>query len=217
MAAPWAEIVLALAAVGCGAIIGTERERHQKPAGLRTLMLVCLGSAVFTMISFAFTSTTGDSGRVAAQVVTGIGFLGAGAILHSRTGVIGITTAATIWVMAAIGITVGAGYPIAGLGACVLVRTVLVSIRGWEIRSLGGMKSVRVELVFDPERGKTRIRLDRIRQDFHVNAVIVEHENAGDKAARAHLDVSLTQSHLVEFLDCVAGLPAVKEIREVPE
>src|SRR4051812_15981503 len=80
--APWLEIVLAVVAVVCGGIVGAERERREKPAGLRTLILVCLGSAAFTMASFAFTSTTGDSGRVAAQIVTGIGFLGAGAILH---------------------------------------------------------------------------------------------------------------------------------------
>src|SRR5512133_73116 len=90
LGAPWLEILLALAAVLCGAIVGSERERQDKPAGLRTLILVCLGSAVFTMASYAFTSTTGDSGRVAAQIVTGVGFLGAGAIIHSRTTVSGM-------------------------------------------------------------------------------------------------------------------------------
>src|SRR5512136_1183018 len=118
---PWLEVVLVFTAVCCGAIVGTERERQDKPAGLRTLILVCLGSAVFTMVSYAFTTTTGDSGRVAAQIVTGIGFLGAGAILHSRTTVSGMTTAAAIWMMAAIGITVGAGRPVAGVGLALLV------------------------------------------------------------------------------------------------
>ena len=79
--APWVNLALAIMAILCGLIMGAERQRHQKAAGLRTLSLVCLGSAVFTMMSFAFTTTTGDSGRVAAQIVTGIGFLGAGAIL----------------------------------------------------------------------------------------------------------------------------------------
>src|SRR5271165_4367682 len=79
--APLAQIIIALVALLCGAIIGSEREKREKPAGLRTLILVCLGSAAFTMAGFAFTSKTGDSGRVAAQIVTGIGFLGAGIIL----------------------------------------------------------------------------------------------------------------------------------------
>src|ERR1700677_3075324 len=108
--APWVNPVLAVAAVGCGMLVGGERQRREKPAGLRTLSLVCLGSAVFTMISFAFPTTTGDSGRVAAQIVTGIGFLGAGVILHGRRMVSGVTTAAIVWVSAAVGMAVGSGY-----------------------------------------------------------------------------------------------------------
>src|SRR5262245_66403656 len=111
--APWAGIACAFMAVLCGAIVGAEREKKEKPAGLRTLILVSLGSATFTMVSFAFTTTTGDSGRVAAQIVTGIGFLGAGVILHGVGSVTGTTTAATVWMVAATGMTVGAGYPVA--------------------------------------------------------------------------------------------------------
>src|SRR5262245_39759170 len=101
LGAPAAPAALAIVAIACGAIVGAERERHEKPAGLRTLVLVCLGSAVFTMSSFAFTTTTGDSGRVAAQIVTGIGFLGGGVILREAIGVTGTTTAASIWITAA--------------------------------------------------------------------------------------------------------------------
>lgn len=215
LGSPWAEIILALASVACGAIIGTERERHGKAAGLRTLILVCFGSAVFTMISFAFSSQTGDSGRVAAQIVTGIGFLGAGAILHSRGVVVGMTTAATIWMTAAIGVTVGAGYPVAGLAACVLVRTVLAGIRGWEVQHLGGMKSVTIELIFDPDHGKTKVRLDHICEEFEVEPAVIEQEIRGDNAVRARIGLSLARRHLREFLDTIADLPAVKEIREV--
>ena len=113
---PWLQIVLALTSVTCGAIVGAERERREKPAGLRTLILVCLGATTFTLASYAFTSTTEDSGRVAAQIVTGIGFLGAGAILHGTGIVRGMTTAATIWAIAAMGMVVGIGYAGAGLG-----------------------------------------------------------------------------------------------------
>jgi putative Mg2+ transporter-C (MgtC) family protein len=213
---PWLECVLALAAFFCGTIVGTERERHDKPAGLRTLILVCLGSAVFTMVSYAFTTTTGDSGRVAAQIVTGIGFLGAGAILHSRTTVSGMTTAAAIWMMAAIGITVGVGHPAAGLGLALLVRVILAGVRRWEIRHLGGMIYVAVEIVFDPDHGKTQIRVECVREAFHVGGQMAVQPASGEGAMRGRLDVLLPRRHLHEFLDALVNIPAVREIREFP-
>ena len=81
---PWASIALAVFAVLCGAWVGSERERREKPAGLRTMALVALGSCAFTMVGYAFTSNTGDAGRVAAQIVTGIGFLGAGVLIRGK-------------------------------------------------------------------------------------------------------------------------------------
>src|SRR5436189_5833753 len=93
-----------LLAAGLGAAIGLEREYRQKPAGLRTNILIAVGSALFTIMSLAMTGRDGDPGRIAAQVVTGIGFLGGGAIMRNRDTVHGMTTAATIWVNAAIGL-----------------------------------------------------------------------------------------------------------------
>ena len=216
MPSPWAEITLAVAALACGAIVGSEREHRDKPAGLRTLILVCLGSAVFTMASFIFTSTTRDTGRVAAQIVTGIGFLGAGAILHSKTTVSGMTTAATVWVMAAIGMTVGGGYPAAGLGLSVLVRLLLVGVLRWEIRHLGGMKSVVVDIVYDPDHGKTLIRLEQMREQHRVERFqMTELAEAPGGCVRAELKLSLPRRQLHEFLSDLAGLPALREIREV--
>src|SRR5512138_2981893 len=192
---PLLEVVLALAAVVCGAIVGMERERHDKPAGLRTLILVCLGSTVFTICSYAFITTTGDSGRVAAQIVTGIGFLGAGAILHSRTTVSGMTTAAAIWMMAAIGITIGVGFPAAGLGLTLLVRAILEGVRRWEIRHLGGVQSVVVEIVFDPDKGKTLIRLDCVREEFHVTSNVIAQPIPGEDKMRGTLELTLPRRH----------------------
>lgn len=212
---PWLEILLALAAVVAGAVIGSERERHDKPAGLRTLILVCLGAAVFTMVSFAFTTSTGDSGRVAAQIVTGIGFLGAGAILHSRSGVTGMTTAALIWLTAAIGITVGTGFAAAGVGLSLAVRLLLSGIRGWEIRHLGGMKAVSIEVIFDPDHGKSRVRFERLRDEFHIHGQVLELGDAGDGCRRARVDLQLPRRHLHEFLEALVALPAVREIREL--
>jgi len=97
-------------AAALGAIIGYQRERAGKPAGLRTHMLISIGSALFTVASVSGFTGTVDPTRIAAGIVTGIGFLGAGAILHREGGIVaGLTTAATIWVSAAIGLAAGAG------------------------------------------------------------------------------------------------------------
>jgi len=113
------EMVLRLlAAAGLGAVIGYQRERAGKPAGLRTHILIAIGVALFTVASLFGFGPTADAARVAAGVVAGIGFIGAGAIIHRGGGdiVAGLTTAATIWVVAAIGLAAGAGlFLIAGV------------------------------------------------------------------------------------------------------
>jgi len=110
---------LALAAV-LGGAIGLEREFHRKPAGLRTNMLISLGSALFAILSVELGAGAGSPDRIAAQVVTGIGFLGAGAILRTGENVHGLTTAATIWVNAAIGMAAGLGsYTVATVSAAI--------------------------------------------------------------------------------------------------
>ncbi len=114
---------LLLAAV-FGAAVGYERRSSEKPAGLRTLSLVAVGSALFTIVS-AFGFETADQSRVAAQIVTGVGFLGAGTILRSGTSISGLTTAATIWATAAIGMAVGSGLYIASVGGTVLMLAIL--------------------------------------------------------------------------------------------
>ena len=106
----WMEIVRVILATVLGGIIGLEREFHGKAAGLRTNLLICLGAAVFTIISKQMTLGSNDSiTRIAAQIVTGVGFLGAGAIIQDTGGVHGLTTAATIWLVASIGMACGAG------------------------------------------------------------------------------------------------------------
>jgi putative Mg2+ transporter-C (MgtC) family protein len=114
-----------LLAAGLGAAIGVEREIRQKPAGLRTNILIALGSALFVAVSIAFAHAGGTPDRIAAQVVTGIGFLGGGAILRSGTSVHGMTTAATIWVNAAVGMAAGAGLYAIAIAATTLALVVL--------------------------------------------------------------------------------------------
>jgi putative Mg2+ transporter-C (MgtC) family protein len=113
-----------LIALVIGIIIGMEREMQHKAAGLRTSVLICLGSTIFTLssIGFATIGTNVDPSRIAAQIVTGIGFLGAGTIIQTRGSVHGLTTAATIWVMSALGVSVGFGsYAMAIIGAVLAV------------------------------------------------------------------------------------------------
>jgi putative Mg2+ transporter-C (MgtC) family protein len=110
-------IIRIAAAAGMGAAIGYEREKSGKPAGLRTHMLIAVGAALFTVASVFGFGPSNDISRVAAGVVAGIGFIGAGAIIHRGRGDIveGLTTAATIWAVAAVGLAAGAGlYPVAG-------------------------------------------------------------------------------------------------------
>jgi putative Mg2+ transporter-C (MgtC) family protein len=122
-----------LLAAGLGAALGLEREYRQKPAGLRTNILIAVGSALFTILSLEVTKNVGDPSRVAGQIVTGIGFLGGGAIMRNRNTVHGMTTAATIWVNAAIGVGAGMGqYSLATFTAA-LTLVVLVLLPPIEI------------------------------------------------------------------------------------
>lgn len=114
-----------LVAAALGAFIGYERERGGKVAGVRTHGMVALGAALFTVVSVYGFEGPGDRARVAAQVVTGIGFLGAGAILHLRDGIQGLTTAASLWVTAAIGVSVGVGMVLMSVETAVLVFLLL--------------------------------------------------------------------------------------------
>jgi putative Mg2+ transporter-C (MgtC) family protein len=114
-------------ALALGALIGIERELSDKAAGLRTNILICVGSCLFMIVSKNFTGVlNADPTRIAAQIVTGIGFIGAGAIMEERRRVIGLTTAATIWVVAAVGVAVGVGSY--ALGAATTALTLLVQI-----------------------------------------------------------------------------------------
>jgi putative Mg2+ transporter-C (MgtC) family protein len=130
------EIVLRLSfAALLGAAIGVERDYHRRPAGIRTSAFVCMGSALFTILSYQLAKSFGDTSgtRIASNLVQGIGFLGAGAILREAGGLVGLTTAATIFVEAAIGMAVGGGLYAVGGYATGLVLFGLVAL-GWFAR-----------------------------------------------------------------------------------
>jgi putative Mg2+ transporter-C (MgtC) family protein len=126
---PYDLLLRLLLAAGLGAVLGVEREFRHKPAGLRTNILIAIGAALFTIVSIQLTSAgPGSVDRVAAQIVTGIGFLGAGAILRHGGTVQGMTTAATIWVNAAVGMAAGAGLLGLAIAATALTIAVLFGL-----------------------------------------------------------------------------------------
>jgi putative Mg2+ transporter-C (MgtC) family protein len=125
-------LVQLLLAVLLGGAVGLEREMKGKPAGLRTNILICIAAVLFTTLSLRLSQGRGDPGRLAAQILTGVGFIGAGTILHTRGAVTGLTSAATIWVVTAIGIALGSGAYVEAMGATVLVMLVLAGLEGFE-------------------------------------------------------------------------------------
>jgi putative Mg2+ transporter-C (MgtC) family protein len=148
LAGPHAVVLLqVIVAALLGAAIGLEREISAQPAGLRTHMLVCLGSALFTLVGADAVHT--DPTRIAAQVVTGIGFLGAGAILRSGPRVHGLTTAASLWVTAAIGLAVGMRQWYAAAFTTGIALVVLMLVRLFERRLLPGRQKVEIVLTLE--------------------------------------------------------------------
>ena len=137
-------LVRSAAAAMCGAIIGLERELKGKAAGFRTNILICLGSSIYMTVGLLLVETTGrefDPTRIAAQVVTGIGFVGAGCIIQAGTRVSGLTSAATIWVVASIGLVAGAGFPLLAFLSSWMVVVTLAALGTVEKRYLDPAKS----------------------------------------------------------------------------
>lgn len=160
-----------LLAVFLGGAIGWDRESSGKPAGLRTNILICLGATLLTDVSIRMPLlapdlaeiTVSDPARIAAQIVSGIGFLGAGTIIQARGSVIGLTTAATLWVGAAIGIAIGAEAYMGAVGATALVLVILLPMQ-WMERKIAEDRTEReLELTVRPEEGAVDRILNRLR------------------------------------------------------
>ena len=178
----------ALIAVVCGGAVGLERELRGKAAGLRTNILICVGATLFTQLSMEVGASGGDPGRIAAQIVTGVGFIGAGTILHSRGAVTGLTSAATIWVVAAIGVALGAGAVFEGVGVTLLLLFVLRGL-GWaegQVRRRATEATVSVEVPAGPEQV---VRIEAILRDCGLDVVDLRAEAA--REGRTLLSISV--------------------------
>ncbi len=131
-----------------GGLVGLERELRHKPAGLRTNMLICFGAALFTIISYEMAGNVGgDHTRIAAQIIPGIGFIGAGVVIRGRGGVVGITSAATIFVIASVGMAVGAGMLMTAIFATLILLVALVFLGVAEERFGLHMRMVTFRLI----------------------------------------------------------------------
>src|SRR5690242_9387196 len=219
----WSEELLrVVVAAGLGGLVGLERELREREAGFRTHLLVSVGSCLFTLVSaYGFheflvgggSIVRADPTRIAAQIVTGIGFLGAGAIIRQGFSVRGLTTAATLWVVAAVGLASGAGYY---SGAVITTAVVLVAL--WPLRILAFHLLRR----FHPEDGRLLVELpagtppgsvidEVVRSGVRISSIGVAQE--GDRR-RLEVDVVLskdvTAPHLVAR---VADVPDVADVR----
>ncbi|HSL69535.1 MAG TPA: MgtC/SapB family protein [Longimicrobiales bacterium] len=173
-------------AAALGGMIGLEREASGKPAGFRTNLLICLGAALVMELSvgvaaLAEGAVRGDPGRIGAQIVSGIGFLGAGTILHFRGNVTGLTTAATLWVVAAIGMAVGSQAYLEAIGATALVMLTLMLLGRVEDHLIPRPPSERtIDLLLTGEAGVVdRMQHALVRMGFILDTLKVEKQPQG--------------------------------------
>jgi putative Mg2+ transporter-C (MgtC) family protein len=207
-------VVRLLLAFLAGGIVGMEREQTDRPAGLRTHMLVSGGSALFTIASIAMAVGEDDRTRIASQIVTGIGFLGAGTIFRSGTAVRGLTTAAGLWTVAAIGMGIGAGGDTLWLG---LIAAVFVMvIQRWVRRIEHTVLRTQWRMVVKTSRGSDV--LARVLELLEQAEVSTDHvrwlsEDSDEHEATVELRVTTTvQGRQNELTNRVAALPGVLQV-----
>jgi putative Mg2+ transporter-C (MgtC) family protein len=201
---------LLLAAV-LGGAIGAERELNDQPAGLRTHMLLTIGACLFTLISaYGFDGGT-DPSRIAAQIVTGIGFLGGGAIVRYGLTVKGVTTAASIWATASVGVAIGAGSYVLGIGGAVLVVGTLFGLRRVD-EVLGRWGVSREEYIIEAHPGFDADRLIELVRREKVALRGLDRQD-DDDATRITLLVKLPPGYRTErLLDALGRLEGVREV-----
>lgn len=203
---------LVLAAM-LGGAVGLEREWSGKPAGFRTNLLICVGAALLTDLSIAVANAAdptsmADPGRIAAQIVSGIGFLGAGTIIQSRIGVTGLTTAATLWVVAAIGMAVGARAYVDAVGTTVLVVVALLVLGRMEDKLAGRVEGLIRVKVDDGEGLADRVE-PLLEKRLKVRLMEIERENDGVVA------VYRVTGHPRQWSDLVGRVSRLEGVKSV--
>jgi putative Mg2+ transporter-C (MgtC) family protein len=212
MPRPSCEIVLVATSFLCGALVGFEREKGRKAAGLRTLILICMGSAIFTVVSASPALAGREPARIASQIVTGVGFLGAGSILRDHNRISGLTTAATIWATSGIGIVVGAGYALAGLLLSLCVFLTLGWVRSLETRLNGVCQVRRVRVVFQHGQGKTSVRIAALLDEAKGHIRAGEPKERADGLREISLEYCDLHREHRSVLAQLADLPGVEAL-----
>jgi putative Mg2+ transporter-C (MgtC) family protein len=205
-------ILKILLAATLGGIIGLERELSHKEAGLRTNILIAIGSTLITVLSFkiAALTKTADPARLAAQIVSGIGFLGAGAIIQARFAVHGLTTAATIWTVAAIGIAVGSGFYLLAFLVAILVVIVLTVFK-LLLAYLEKQKQNYVYLITTEEKASLLVDLRQVLTELHIQYSSAR-LNRRDGSYEFEIVFTTSENKNREFVEKVMLLKGVKEV-----
>ena len=205
---------LALATL-LGGVIGWERESSGKPAGLRTNILICVGAAILTDLSIRFSALADPNGpvfdpsRITAQIVSGIGFLGAGTIMQAKGTVTGLTTAATLWVVAAIGMTAGAGAYYEAGGSTLLVLFILWPL-GWVEDRIEGQRRGRIlRVVMNETHGKVA-EIQTMLEDAGLVVKLESSAKAREGEIEAIYDVRGSSSAFKNVRQAILDLPEVK-------
>lgn len=191
-----------------GLLIGVEREYRSKPAGLRTLMLVSVGSCIFTMLSIKI--GTGNPDRLAANIITGIGFLGAGAIFKDDNRINGLTTATTIWVCAALGMSVGAGYIFLAFAGATAVLCVL-SLLVFAERYIDTRSTTRDYRIVCAYTDTTLREYEKIFIALNL-AVIRGPQTLSDQNITGHWKLTGSKANHEKLLSVLLTDPAIKEL-----
>jgi putative Mg2+ transporter-C (MgtC) family protein len=205
-------ILKILLAAMLGGIIGLERELSHKEAGLRTNILIAIGSTLITVLSFKIAAMTqsADPARLAAQIVSGIGFLGAGAIIQARFAVHGLTTAATIWTVAAIGIAVGSGFYLLAFLVAILVVIVLTVFKVL-LAYLEKHKQNYVYLITTEEEASLLVDLRQVLTELNIRYSSAR-LNRRDGSYEFELIFNTSENKNRDFLEKVMLLKGVKEV-----
>jgi putative Mg2+ transporter-C (MgtC) family protein len=201
-----------LLAAALGGIIGMERELAHKEAGLRTNILIAIGSTLLTILSFkiAAMGAGGDPTRVTAQIVSGIGFLGAGAIIQARFAVHGLTTAATIWTVAAIGIAVGSGLYLVAFVVAIFVVIVLTVFR-YFILYLEKQKQMYVYLISTDEKASLLVDFRQVLTELNIKYTSARLNRKGS-GYEFEIIFHTSENKNREFVEKIMLLQGVKEI-----
>ena len=196
-----------LVAMAIGMLLGIEREHRDKSAGLRTLTLISLGSCMFMLVSLIV--DMGSTYRIASNIVTGIGFIGAGVIFKSDKGVNGITTAATIWATAAVGMAVGSGLYLAALGACALILIVLalfIRIEKWIER----INKQRVYTITRPYEPGIVEKYETLMKSFHLKFELEKRIKVDDDMQCSWI-VQGSKSNQEKLVEALLEDPSIKK------